>query len=439
MAAVRRSPPAAAPPDAPGVSASSRTPAVPARPRTHAERPAGVRRGGTLRLGVRYIDARSVAAAAQLFGLSGASVGDPPAYARALIADINRGGGVLGRRIEPTFHGVDAVQLAVNSAAAEEEACRALSEDADVFAVVSPGPTNQAFTDCMSRRKIPVVNASYNYFTPSLLRRYRPYFYFPAGMDASRSARAFVDGLRAQGFFARGHRLGVVRLDSDVHANVLEESVEPALRARGYRIHERYAVANGQDSAGFSSAVLRFKAAGITNVLFIESAGQLALGFTDAAENQAYRPRYGFSSHASLSGVAANTPPVQLARSAGIGWVRASDATGPNGVELSRAGSACRSTIRRSGAEIADNGALTIALWTCDTFRFLDTALELGGALSVGGLRDGAGRIGSSFETASTFGAAFPSGRPDGATTVRELAYVPGCSCFRWSGAPYRP
>jgi hypothetical protein len=397
------------------------------------------RAGGTVRIGVRYIDARSVATAAQLFGLSGASVGDPEAYAKALIKDINEHGGLLGRRIEATYRPVDAVQLAVNSAGAEEDACRALTEDARVFAVVSPGPTNQAFTDCMSKRKVPVVNASYNYFTPSLMRTYGPYFYFPVGMDASRSARAFVDGLRAQAFFPKGHKLGLVRLDTPVHANVLNESIAPALAARGLRIHERFAVRNGQDSAGFSSAVLRFKAAGITHVIFIESAGQLALGFTEQAENQAYRPRYGFSSHASLLGIRENTPPAQLARSVGIGWVPASDATGPGGVELSATAKSCQSLIRRSGAEIADNGALTFALWTCDTFRFLQRALARGEALSIPGLQRGASRVGSSFNVGSTFGASFPSGRHDGATMVRKLAYAGGCRCFRWVGSAYVP
>lgn len=79
----------------------------------------------TIRLGITYVDLEAVREFVDL------DQGDYEAAYQALIDDINDGGGIQGRTIEPVFAAVSPI-----GTAPAEEVCVRLTEDEDVFAVI---------------------------------------------------------------------------------------------------------------------------------------------------------------------------------------------------------------------------------------------------------------------------------------------------------------
>src|SRR5437667_452994 len=59
----------------------------------------------TMQLGVVYV--KPAGAAFDALGIKGVSFGDQTAYAKIVIDDVNKHGGVLGRQLVPTYYGFD--------------------------------------------------------------------------------------------------------------------------------------------------------------------------------------------------------------------------------------------------------------------------------------------------------------------------------------------
>ena len=76
----------------------------------------------------------------------------------------------------------------------------------------------------------------------------------------------------------------------------------------------------GAMSAQMSSAVLRFRSAGVSHVLFVTVNNSELWFFMPAAESQGYRPRYGLASYHVPATLPQFVPAAQLHGAVGIGW-----------------------------------------------------------------------------------------------------------------------
>jgi ABC-type branched-subunit amino acid transport system substrate-binding protein len=175
--------------------------------------------------------------------------------------------------------------------------------------------------------------------------------------------------------------------------------------------------------AATQSAVLRFKAAGVTHVY-----GASAF-FLQAAESQNYRPRYAYLPGLGAIG-AANSPAAQMRGAMTVGWAPSSDVNAPQDPPASPAGKHCTALMTRKGMSTSNRTDLTNMLTTCDSLYSLRDALEAGGVANVAGLRSGFESLGSGFPTALTFQVTMGPGRHHGVNAVRDMAYDTSCTCL---------
>jgi len=75
----------------------------------------------------------------------------------------------------------------------------------------------------------------------------------------------------------------------------------------------------------------------------------------------------------------------------------------------------------------------------CDAIFFLKQAAERAPALTPEGLRAAVESMGTSYDSAYTYGTKFAPGRHDGAALMRVSQYDEGCSCFVYSDASSIP
>ena len=366
------------------------------------------------------------------------------AYA-ALVAWVNKHGGVGGRTLKPVWFSYD--PTSGNGDQLGQAACSRFTEDSQVFAALDTFNGSSTFNQCMQQRGRLMLQYGLYFGTRASWQRYSNEV-SAEGLPLDDAGRLLADHLSSTGFLSRTTKVGaIVRGSADLKA-AYEQGFVPALARHGLKVEQAQVVRDAQDSselAGYttdiSSAVLKFQSLGIDRVVFFDSGSYAALVFSQTADKQQYHPRYGFTSLNSvvaLSGSGSAAPQDQMVGAQGISWE-----TNADGLQTTRTTSAtlCLSILRAAGITPSDAGTEASYLKTCQTFFLFRAAAEKAGPeLTRDSFLAAVEGLGSSFVGTNTWGGATRFGPDDhsGASVFRPFAYDPGCSCFAVSG-PARP
>lgn len=370
----------------------------------------------------------------------------------ALLRDVNRRGGVLGRKLVPVYYRGSAV-TSQTVAEQAQAACSHWHEDNKVFAVI--GFPHPVALECTRKVGGVHVYAGLGTFSPETFARY-PELVEVAGMNVDRQATVTIDGLAAQGYFKSGAtpaaptKVGILTFDTPAFRRAVKRSAAPALARHGIRDPEiqyiqppQRAQEVGNSSSEIQSAVLRFKAAGVTHVVILEGASGIAGGghlmflFTNSAEPQAYRPRYGLNSGVGLNGVSPQTPEGQLDGARAVGWLDPYDMPESKRQQNS-AVARCRRIMKRAGLP-SSGFAFADSQIKCDQVFFFAAAMQRAGAPNRQAFIRGVDSIGTGYVSAVALATRFAPNHHDGVTAVRNAEYVPECRCFHPTSKPYRP
>jgi ABC-type branched-subunit amino acid transport system substrate-binding protein len=362
------------------------------------------------------------------------ALGDQARVARTVIDYINAHGGMAGRKAVPVIHDADLAMAAQNPEAEYQSACTSWTQDAKVYAVVSPiGTGSDTLYTCLSKAGVLTVSAGESR-DEAFFTRFADWFYEPVDMNLTRIMRTNADALATAGFFGKAPKIGVVIGDKPDERTALAKGLKPALARHGLSVADTFAVPAGNNgNAAYSSAVLKFRSEGITHVLFGFLGSPLL--FMTNAENQGYRPLYGLHSRNSPAAVIQqNAPAAQQRGAMGTGWQPMNDVDGNHDPGILNARQkTCLDLTKKAGQDNNVRATALLALWICDGLFFLRDSLASTRDLSPAGFRKGAEGLGA-FPAASTFRSAFAPGRlHDGASAYRLFAYKTDCSCYQYT------
>jgi ABC-type branched-subunit amino acid transport system substrate-binding protein len=432
-------------PAAPG-AVSSGTPAVPgsgdvapvaggaatAPVGTTAGRAVGVT-GGSVAIG--YTTSRALSGLAGSLGLSGVDAGDTDAQVKAVVADLNARGGLLGRKVV-----LKAYDAGANSSG--QQVCTYFTQDQPVFALVDAinlaAPVlDDSVASCLNSKHIPVLTGA-----PAVSRlaydRF-PYLVAPDHAASERYMAGLVDQLVPARFFdgwdstlgqpgPHPVKIGINSFDTPGDQSRVK-ALRAALHARGYDDVEvvKYSSDLTALPAATSNAVLRFKADGVTHVF---SASVL---FYQDAQSQAYHPRYAVDDTANtVQLMAQNAPKAQLHAALGAGYLPMAEDDGYSSTNA--AAKRCMGIMTRNGIDVSNRFAVTYMLNICDRFWTLERALAAGGAPTPAGFLAGIQRLPRGTDSAGTYAITLSTARRDGAYRLQSFGYVDSCSCFRLTG-----
>lgn len=210
-------------------------------------------------------------------GYSGIDPGDTQAQAQAVVDDVNRQGGVFGRKLVIRTFDVPTLGSAQNPDSYAQQACSYFTQDAPVVAVFNIVHTmdNTSFRSCFAKKRIPLFNGAVSVLVKADAAKLAPYFYSLATPAWDVLAPVLVARLKAQGYFggwdARLSKpttakpvIGVLVSDTPLgHAD--EKVITTSLKAAGYDKIVTYAYPPpGSDIDG---AVLNFAQNGVTHVI----------------------------------------------------------------------------------------------------------------------------------------------------------------------------
>ena len=361
-------------------------------------------------------------------GISGIAIGSQRQQAEAIVKDINSTGGLLGRKVVPVIHEIGAG----DTATIDQRSCDALTQDAKVQFVISIiGDTSGGvLASCLAKRGVPYINNNYavdNEFARSV----QGYLALPSDWILDRLMRTQTKALTAQGFFKDSKRVGILLLDDRPKKRVLNKVVLPSLAAVGVKDPVAVAI-NSQDYfTNAQSVVLKFRSSDVDRVITIATS---PLFLMNAAESQGYRPRYAlYSLYGPGAFLQTAAPRGQLIGSVGFGYSPAYDVDGARSPgPVSARETRCLKIMREAGVNTDEAVTRALVLWFCDAGWFLQAAVQRSGDVSAGGLFTGARAL-TDYASPVTFKADLTSGRPDGASAYRDLAYFENCSCFKYT------
>ena len=408
---------------------------------------AGHTSGGacTVKVGVTYSSDVNAALAGAGDPSQAANYGN---YVAALQAEyqagadwINANGGIGGCHMALAYYDFKSLSADGFDAESQRE-CVSLAEDQHVNVAFIYGLETRTVIDCMAAHKIPVFYHGGEYTVPNDrdYTQYRGYLYQETGFSTDRWG-PFIDFLAQSGYFDKGSKVGILLADDGNGNNqhLVNDIWKPRLAQLGYSNPTVFTFtqlksysAIGDTQAQLSSAVLKFKLAGVDHIIATPDSGNTTLFFPQQAESQDYHPRYAFTS-VNYPELMKNVPADQAARSMSVSFL-ASDAENPPAMASNYpnpARTACDNLFKGK-----TNGGPAPYLY-CDFMNVVTSAMK--GRLPFGAdtLRVGIEGLGTSIIGTGDYGGTrFGSGRYDGGTSVRVMEWDPAISDYRYITGP---
>ena len=376
----------------------------------------------------------------QSIGAGAVTFGDVSGFERAAVEELNSHGGILGRKVRIVHHDYDP-NSTQTTAQLEESACQTWTQDHRVFAVLAGG--TDVLHDCLARRGVVQIcsDCTSSAADATTFARFRTYLEVGA-MDVTRQAQIYPDGLAAQGFFAPGTRVGVVTFDTVLYHRAYRV-LAASLARHGVSVTDSafvgYPASNpetARTAANIQNTVLRFSSDKVDRVMFLDYGGNIALFFLRDAENQLYRPRYGFLSTSGGQAITTVVPKQQLHGAISVGWVPLVDVGSGPGSQQGPWLARCMALMRRHGVQMASDLERAYAGAACDGFRFLKQTMERGGTrIDASSLVRGAESLGRAFDSSLTYTTRYDGQHHSGAAAVRFTAFDDDCGCYKYAGA----
>lgn len=411
----------------------------------------------TISVGIPY--AVNGAAANQALGGAGITQGDEKGENQAYLDYLNAHGGILGRKIVPIWHAVDALSNDTNDSQ-YQAMCADFEQDHRAFVILLGG--SPIIEGCAQRAGAVAVYENLSVSSAATFRQFPAYFEVSM-MDLDRIVLNEARALAAQRYFTPWNanlgrpasgpaktKVGIVAYDDPNFHHAVDQVLRPQLGRLGYPVANRDTIyitepQRNSDvsemSASESNALVKLRQDGVEHVLIIDATGLLTLEFLNDAESQHYYPRYGWSTQNGPEALAGpgDVPKDQMTGSMGIGFAPGIDLTPndnpDNGPYSNPSRRACLALMHSKGFSFSDPNAKTVALLTCNQWNFLKAAIEAGGrTINQQSFIAGVDRIGSSFQSASTFATQFSPVQHDGAGAYHYYQWDTGCGCMRYTG-----
>ena len=385
---------------------------------------------------------KDVQQAFETVGVGGLDAGDQEGQAKAVADELNRRGGLYGRRIKLVFRDHATIATAQDPNTTAQATCTYFTQDRPVVAFLNPVTLMDGapLRSCFAKARVPLFNASLASLDQKATAAYAPYLYASVAPVWDPFVRVLVARLKAQGYFGGWDtrtgtkapgvaKVGILIKSDDISPRILA-LITRAVTAAGAPNPESYSFKDGSE---MSSAVLQFRGRGVTHVISTDGA---LLAFMLSADDQGYRPRYALSSFltpsALLEGVA---PPRQLIGSIGVGWspsVDVADANDPG--DTGPGEQECKQMLAKGGQTFAGKRlAEAVAFAFCDGLRLIAAGARAGGGLTGPQITAGVQQAGPKLSSAFGFGNGLGPGRYFLPGAVRDIGYVESCRCFRYS------
>jgi hypothetical protein len=393
-------------------------------------------------IGVMTANDFSTAAAA--LGAKDADPGNQEKDAQTVADQINKQGGLFGRKVVIKYDNVSTASLLIDPAGDATEACTHFTQDQPVIAVYNDlSPIDlPTFRSCFAQAKLPLLEGSIQSTSRSALEEDGGYVTSVVSPTYTDLAPTFVARLQAEHYFtgwnvtngtAGSAPVKVAIIADNVPADQqAAEALSAALARDGHPpvAQFNYTVGASGTTSNLSSAVLQFRSRGITHVIGADAGTGT---FMVQAQSQHYYPRYGINTiNLPASSLTPDAPKQQLQGAVGIGWYPTLDVgSAQDPGYLSPAGKICVTALQKDQS-YSTRFAFGIGTSYCDAFGLIQAAVRAGGGFSGSEVVRGEAIAGPTYVPSGTFSSSLHSGDWAIPGSGRDLGWVIKCQCFEY-------
>lgn len=381
-------------------------------------------------------------------GAAGIDPGDQRDYYNAVVDDLNKRGGIAGRKVKVVYYEAGGDD---SSTQAAQEACTHWTQDNEVFAIFLGG--DPIVLQCARKAGILLLGTTFSSATKETFTRYPNYIEI-ATVRLDRVGTANVEGLARTGYFPKRPTIGLITWDQPNYRRAIADGYRPALARLGFKPASVRYVTVPQSEAGLSdssasvnSAVLEFRSEGVDHVMILDGpAGWfggtgLTLLFLRSAGSQGYHPKYGFNqTNSPVSGLKAGLWTADdLRHSHAILWSDGPDDDADEGLRPNPQRRRCYALMRSRGVPLDNPNAQGFALAACDYVWFLEAVgAPAGRALTLDAVLATVDRLGGAYRSPLSYANHFSPTQHDGTAAARNAVYDEPCHCFRFVTGAYR-
>ena len=389
------------------------------------------------------IVATDAGAALQGLGVS-INPGDELGDARAIVADLNRRGGLFGRQVELTVKDDSSASVLADPGAAGQADCAYFAQDHPVIGVVNTDASLdlENFRGCFQKAQIPLVTLTTTPFDDITGKQYAPFYYNALAISWNRYADVFVQHLKAQGWGSGWNATtGTASPTTPVKVGVYFGNTPASKRAGTLLLAALKRAGWATDSYQYddpskgSAAVLKFAADGVTHVISDGALFYFAVG----ARSQGYRPRFGVSTYDGPQALLdANGDRSQLNGAMGVGWYPTLDVDEAYDPGPGPGTAQCLLALKRGGQTFGGKRfAQAFGMALCDGLRLAVLGAKAGGGLDPASVRRGIVTIGTGFPVGGSFGAGLSDTNYALPGAGRDLHWDAAKSSFVYSGSTF--
>jgi ABC-type branched-subunit amino acid transport system substrate-binding protein len=390
---------------------------------------------GPIKIG--FLNTKTGNAAA--FGLNVGQTFEPRQGFEAVVAALNKSGGISGRQIVPVVADTDTASASWETD--YQAACETLTRDNKVAVVVGYSfGLFDALESCLSKAGIPHLNGGYAVGDTETFAQL-PYFVATTNATANRRFVLQLAGPLADGLLTPKKRVGILLDDCPEHARAIARAMEPYIRAHNINVVARATMSCphgaadvGGVAAQIQNAVLQFRSRQVDTVV---TEGIPVVVFAQQAQSQGWHPDYLLTTTSGGAALSTNVPAEQAEHMHGYGWFPAIDVTTGHGPAPTVAQQRCLDMLRSGGLEPAQYNDFVSSYTTCDGLFLYERALSATHAstdpravvAAIAGL-------GGGYASASTLDGrtSFTAGRRDAPAAYRPFGWDAGCTCFVYKG-----
>lgn len=382
---------------------------------------------------------------ATALGLKNANPGDQVKDGKAMVEELNREGGLFGRKVVEVANNVSTASMLVNADQDGAQACTHFTQDRPVVAVwntLTPLDT-PTFRSCFAQAHIPLLSGSIAPTDTAALNELHGYATSVISPSFTDLAPVLVERLNAEGYFAGWNttlgapgnepvKIGIIA-KNDPTGTRAAAILSGVLARAGYppTAQFNYTVSSSGTSSNLSSAVLQFRSRGITHVFSTDNGYGM---FLQQADSQKYYPRSAITTFDTPALLSTNVSKKVLTGALGLGEDPSVDVDfGQDPGYISSAEKSCLAEQQKLQSYKGLRFAEAIGLEYCDAFRLVRAAAFAGGGLTGPQIVEGLQLAGPHFIPAITFTSNLH--RNDFALpgAGRDLAFESGCGCFAYT------
>ena len=408
---------------------------------------------GHIQVGILYSLPAGAGFAA--IGASGLNNGDEKGMAQIVVNDANAHGGLGGRIIDPIYYGINANPGGQPIPTQEQEACATFAQDHHVslmFGDTEPGP----LMTCMKSHSIPIIEEGTNGGFLASTFVANPMVFALGMFNLDRRAKVQVAELVQEKYFSGWNtttgaagplptKVAILTYDQPDFAASAENSLASAIAAAGYghpsvtkiAYHDSYGQLS-DDQTQVASAILQFKAQGITHLFIWDDNGIATLFFMEQAQSQGYHPRYAINTGNNMRLLTEkNLVSTQQVHGAiGIGWFPSFDskAQAPVNSPMSNPPRvACDKLMQAHGGTVGGE-TLPTAMAYCAEMTAVKRVFDGDPTATTADVEKAIAAFGSTFVNTETAATYLSATRRDGLSGYFPYGYKESCSCMDYLG-----